>query len=275
MSEEELQKKCFVIAPIGEEESDTRLRSDQILRNIINQVVPDLGYEDAVRADQTGVPGMITTEIIQHLLDDELVIADLTDHNANVFYELAVRDAVRKPVVLLIEKGEKIPFDVSGMRVIQVNLSDSDNVTACKEELKQHIEAAEQDPQSLISPITTAIAVQALHSSDNPLGQSVAEIHTRLDELPAVMRQLFREIGASQQSNVALRTEELTQTLRQVIPVLHEAVMLLDMPEEDFEHRRVAHALIILKDTVHILLRTAERTDISTAGLSSSSSLSG
>lgn len=88
-------KTCFVIAPIGEPGSETRRRSDQILNHVIKPVAKQAGYA-AVRADEEGEPGLITHQVIQHLLDDPLVIADLTGRNPNVFYELAIRHAINK-----------------------------------------------------------------------------------------------------------------------------------------------------------------------------------
>ena len=49
----------------------------------------EIGYE-AVRADEIAEPGSITSQIMQRIFDDDLVVADLTDHNPNVFYELSV-----------------------------------------------------------------------------------------------------------------------------------------------------------------------------------------
>ena len=62
-------KTCFVIAPIGEPESDTRKRSDQILRHIIRPAVEAKGYT-AIRADEISEPGIITSQVIQHVVDD-------------------------------------------------------------------------------------------------------------------------------------------------------------------------------------------------------------
>jgi len=55
---------------------------------------------------------------MRYLRKSDLVIADLTYHNPNVFYELAVRHLNKKPVIHLIKKGEKIPFDINDRRTI-------------------------------------------------------------------------------------------------------------------------------------------------------------
>src|SRR5690242_1093880 len=90
---------CFVISEIGEENSEIRRRADDVLKYVIAPAAIDCGYEDPVRADQLPDPGIITSQIIQYLVESPLVVADLTGRNPNVFYELAVRHATGKPVV--------------------------------------------------------------------------------------------------------------------------------------------------------------------------------
>lgn len=111
------KKKCFVISPIGEDDGPIRRRSDQVLQYIIKPPVEEAGYQ-LTRADKISEPGIITSQIIERVVEDDLVIADLTDWNPNVFYELAIRHAIRKPFVQLIKRGEKLPFDVAGTRTI-------------------------------------------------------------------------------------------------------------------------------------------------------------
>jgi len=57
------QKTCFVIAPIGEPGSETRKRSDKLLKYVIAPTVQACGYADAIRADQIGEPGIITRQV--------------------------------------------------------------------------------------------------------------------------------------------------------------------------------------------------------------------
>jgi len=98
----EVQKSCFVIGPIGESGSPIRSRADRVFRHVIQPAAAACGYFKVIRSDLDARPGMIGSQVINHLLDDDLVIADLTGHNANVFYELAIRHMVQKPVVQII-----------------------------------------------------------------------------------------------------------------------------------------------------------------------------
>ena len=77
MAPQETPKTCFVISPIDKEGSEIRLRSDNVLKFIIKPVALDCGYK-AVRADEISEPGIISHQIIQHIVEDDLVIADLT-----------------------------------------------------------------------------------------------------------------------------------------------------------------------------------------------------
>lgn len=176
------QKDCFVIAPIGEPDSSTRKRSDQVLKHVICPAAEACNYK-ATRADQISEPGMITSQVIQHIVDDPLVIADLTERNPNVFYELAIRHAIRKPLVQLIKKGEQIPFDVAGTRTIHVDHHDLDSVEEAKAEIISQIQSLEADSSILETPISVSLDLQTLRQSDNPEQRSLADVISVISEL--------------------------------------------------------------------------------------------
>jgi hypothetical protein len=101
---------CFIISPIGNPESEERNRADGILDEIIRPALePQYRVE---RADHDKSPGIVTEAIIGKLIDADLVVADLTGHNPNVFYELAIRHATGMPIVQVIESGNNLPFDI-------------------------------------------------------------------------------------------------------------------------------------------------------------------
>lgn len=186
---EDKEHIAFVISPIGEPNSPERTRADQILEYIVSPVVSEFGYK-AVRSDKISKPGIITTQIINHIINDPLVVADLTGHNPNVFYELAIRHAIRKPVIQLIKKGEKIPFDVSTQRTIQVDHKDLDSVDESKKELTKQIKAVEKDPTLVDSPISLTVDLQVLKQSGNPTSKAIAEIRNTLEEMNTTVAQM-------------------------------------------------------------------------------------
>jgi len=155
---------CFVVAPIGEEGSPERHRSNQILNHIITPVVLARGYKP-LRADQIATPGMITDHIVQHLIQAPLVIADLSGRNPNVYYELAIRHLTQKPLVQLIDASEKPPFDIAGMRLIFFDYRDLDSVSRTKELLDAQIAEAETRPNDARTPLSDAVARGLLQAS--------------------------------------------------------------------------------------------------------------
>ena len=186
MSKEEKPKVCFVIAPIGADGSADRLRSDQVLKHIIGPSVRECGYEP-IRADHISEPGLITSQVIQHIVEDPLVIADLTGRNPNVFYELALRHAIKKPIVQIIHATETIPFDVAASRTVHVDHRDLDSVAKAKEEITKQIRSVEKNPEDVDTPISVAVELQSLRKSDNPLEKSYAEILAMLTDIRAGM----------------------------------------------------------------------------------------
>ena len=76
------------------------------------------GWPGVQRADSLTRPGIITNQVIQLVADADLVVADLTDHNPNVFYELAIRHALQLPLVRLIDRAQDLPFDIKVMRTV-------------------------------------------------------------------------------------------------------------------------------------------------------------
>lgn len=178
---DETSKKCFVIAPIGSSESDIRKRSDQIFEFLLQPILEELGYE-AIRADMINHPGIITSQIIEHIVNDELVIADLTGSNANVLYELAVRHTVRKPFIQIMTSGEKLPFDIGQNRTIFFNYKELSSVEQFKNTLKAQIESIEKNPDEVSNPVSNFLSLQQIKESDNPASQITADVYERLEK---------------------------------------------------------------------------------------------
>lgn len=115
----DFDKTCFYITPIGDENSDERQHADFIMSYIIEPAVKEFDLT-VVRADKMGKPGMIGKQVVEHILKSRLVIADLSFHNPNVFYELCLRHTTRLPTVQIIRAVDKIPFDLNQYRTIPI-----------------------------------------------------------------------------------------------------------------------------------------------------------
>ncbi len=134
----DFMKICFVVSPIGETDSEIRSNADKLFKYIISPVCESCGFEP-VRVDQINDSDSITQTIIDKLLSSELVIADISGHNPNVFFEMGYRKCTDKPIIHLKKKGETIPFDVNTVRTFEYDLTDLDNVEETKKRLEQTI----------------------------------------------------------------------------------------------------------------------------------------
>lgn len=111
------QKQCFVISPIDAEGSDVRKHADYVLDYIISPAMSECGIE-AFRADKSCETGRISDHMFDAILGTDLCIAVLTFYNPNVFYEMAVAQAATRPVIIMLEKGNTLPFDTKDLRCV-------------------------------------------------------------------------------------------------------------------------------------------------------------
>ncbi len=117
------KKICFYITPIGAENSEERRHSDLFLSALIEPALKEFGLE-VVRADKIGGAGMITTQVLEHVMRAGLAIVDLSFHNPNAFYEMALRHATGLPVVQICRKVNSLPFDVNQVRTVVIDTTD-------------------------------------------------------------------------------------------------------------------------------------------------------
>jgi len=210
MSEKKKDKTCFVISPIGEEGTETRNRSDKVLKFIIKPAALECGYL-AVRADEIDQPGMITSQIINRVVEADLVIADLSEMNPNVFYELAIRHAISKPLVQIIKKGDRIPFDVAQTRTIHVDHQDLESADQARKDIVKQIVEVEKNPEKMDTPISISLEIQSLKKSSNPEDVKFAEIIDIVGGLEASIGKLDSRVMSKSDGDKII---EIIQTIR-------------------------------------------------------------
>ena len=214
------EKTCFVIAPIGAPNSEVRKHSDTVLRHIIIKAVDPLGYQ-AIRADTISEPGMITDQVMQHIMEDELVIADLTDQNPNVFYELAVRHAIGKPFIHIGKKEQVIPFDVSGIRLVSYDIQDLDSAESAVEEITKQIKSWEENPPpSVQTPISMPLEFLRISQSGEANSPGLLEIlpliqqiSSSTDETRDEMQQMRRMLNSGRQPMATMTQRQISQAM--------------------------------------------------------------
>jgi len=90
---------------------------NEVYRDAIRPLVEEIGY-DPLRIDEVSGPGIILNDIWSSIRESSIVIAEVSEANPNVYYEIGVAHALRKPTVLLAQRGTKLPFDLGPHRCI-------------------------------------------------------------------------------------------------------------------------------------------------------------
>jgi hypothetical protein len=139
-------KVCFYMTPIGEQDSEQRKHADLFLNHVIEPALKEFGLH-VVRADKIGKPGLITAQVMEHVVRSRLVVVDLSFHNPSVFYELALRHTCGLPTVQIIRSRDKIPFDVADMRTVVID--NTDIYTLLPQMQTYHAEIANQVRRAL------------------------------------------------------------------------------------------------------------------------------
>ena len=195
---------CFMIMPYGKKATQAEagqgvatIDFNALWDRAYAPVIKELGY-DPVRADQD-VGALIITQMIERLYFADLVLAEMTIPNGNVYYEVGVRHAAReKGCVLLAADWSKQLFDVAQMRTIRYPLADGDVG-----------EAAAQAIRAAIKP-----KIEALAKGGSPVFESIKGYPSDVDEANAsTMKEVMADMAAFQGRIRAVRALPLSQRM--------------------------------------------------------------
>src|SRR5258707_5894175 len=128
-------KLCLCVLP---QSAELRDYAEQVFEFVITEAAEHFDYK-VVRSDQVG-ESAISLQVIQHLTQDALVIADLTGQNPQVFYNVAIRHAARKPIIHLVRDGEPSLVEFPGIPVLRITIASARDAKRCKQDLITQIE---------------------------------------------------------------------------------------------------------------------------------------
>jgi len=144
-------KKCFVIMPFSSTKSCAEEKWTEIFEYIIKPAVEGsgLGYacERSVAERENIIKG-----ILDALNQANVVVADLTDSNPNVFYELGVRHTLTNRTILIAQGKEHIPFDLRPYPIALYSESPA-KIAEFKKEIKKKLEDIEKNPERSDNPV--------------------------------------------------------------------------------------------------------------------------
>lgn len=157
------EKDCFVIMPIADQEGYPKGHFGHVYENIIRPSCEMAGY-NPVRADEVKETNLIHLDILKKLIEAPIAICDLSSRNPNVLFELGIRQAFDKPVVLIQEKDTPKIFDIAPLRYLEYSQEMKyHEVLSIQQKLKSSIEAtalAEGDS----SNVNSIVKLLALNS---------------------------------------------------------------------------------------------------------------
>lgn len=112
------EKHCFTIMPIADVDGYPQGHFKQVYENLISPACILAGFKPQ-RADEVKASNFIHLDILNKLLEAPIAICDLSTRNPNVMFELGIRQAFDKPVVLIQEKDTPKIFDITPLRYLE------------------------------------------------------------------------------------------------------------------------------------------------------------
>jgi len=187
---EERQKECFIVTPIGDNNSSIRRETDGLIKAVFEPALNDHGIKP-IAAHQIADAGSITRQVVKKILESELVIANLTELNPNVMYELGIRHCARKPTIVIAREGVNLPFDLNDERTIFYK-NDIFGVEELKERLQTVIPNALRDEKP-DNPVYRVVDVDLIKVSEGTTdADSIIDARLSLieDQLSTISRSI-------------------------------------------------------------------------------------
>jgi hypothetical protein len=206
------KKLCFVVGPIGDPDTEVRRHADWLLKGIIKPVFEaHFPNYNVLRADEIVSPGSINSQVITRIMDAALVIADMSMHNANAFYELAIRHMVGLPTIHMIGTDWKIPFDVASFRAITFSVIEYSDLERAREALKTTVQEVNKPGFAVENPITHARGVVQFkeHASE--------ELRVILDEMQSLKERISRAEAQASLASQPIRSSGDTGPLARLM----------------------------------------------------------
>jgi hypothetical protein len=147
-------KSCFIIMPFSQTEHHSQEYWTNHFEYYLKPLIEKTGKLSVFRSEP--LKGNIASQIITDLINSYIVVADLTDHNPNVLWELGVRQSYKHCTITIAEKGTKIPFHFSHKGILEYN-GDHLNNQYFEEQLSKALDLCMNSPEEPDSPILEAI----------------------------------------------------------------------------------------------------------------------
>jgi hypothetical protein len=115
---------CYVIAPIGDTDTETRANYESLITRLL---VPTLGSEVNIKGGtHIREEGQVHEQVRAEIAKAHFCIADISEHNVNVYYEIGFCAARNKPMIFVKRRNSaKVPVDLGIPKWVEYDLSGS------------------------------------------------------------------------------------------------------------------------------------------------------
>ena len=175
---------CFVLMPFKEP-------FDTYYNALIEPAVRAV-YLEPLRGDSLFRPSPIMGDVWQMIQDAKVLVAELTEKNANVFYELGLAHAIGKPVILVSETIQDVPFDLQPLRVLLYNKSNPAWGATLKADLISSLEETIEDVARAVPPMFRKI-VKSQAPEESPLAVRLFDLERRVASMEPLRQDSIME----------------------------------------------------------------------------------
>lgn len=208
------KKRCFVIMPFSERGNYEEGHFRNVYEDVIQPAVTRAGYECS-RCDDNRSSNLIQLEILQELLTADVVVCDLSSHNPNVMFELGLRQAFDKPVVLIRDDKTDDIFDIAGFRYVKYpkDLTYKDVIIAQKdisESITQTVGNWEND-----NKVNSLVRLMSISKASMPKpADEPTQIGIKLDLLMSEISSLKRTVSDRKYDSGSSPAQKLTSYIQ-------------------------------------------------------------
>lgn len=226
--DQQLRQICFMVMPFGvkdtlappEKAAPAKINFNSLWEKAYAPAIRALGY-DAVRADEDA-GALIIHEMIERLAISDLVIADLTIPNANVYYEIGIRHAARDSGCVLVSADWSAPlFDVNQLRRITFPLPEEDVSAETAAKIQEALKAGIPGLRDGTTPPFTIVSKFPAGLADR--AQSFKDLMQKLSAFQAEVTTVRR----APKDQCAAKAKALVQRYATDAPMLSSVAMEL------------------------------------------------
>lgn len=244
----ETEQKCFVIMPISDPDSYDSGHFQHVYDDIVSPACLDAGF-NPIRADDIKQTNLIHLDVLKHLIESPMAICDLSSRNPNVLFELGIRQAFDRPVVLIQEKGTPAIFDIAPLRYTEYRkemkyhqvLEDQKKIKVAIEETKSAFESG--DGINSIVKILSWTSASLREGIDERRDPQLEIVRAELNEMRHEFRSALREVVGNRASGL--------EDIRRVQIEWDELRYMLSKAEDMIVTENIDHS--VLKEAFEII----------------------